>query len=152
MIKDVSFTGTTYNDIPYKFEAGTPNIGDVIGFQAAIDFIETLGHEAIESYENELTEHATLQLSQIDGLKLIGTAKNKASVVSFLIDGVHPYDLGQLLDSRGIAVRTGHHCTQPLMEFFNIEGTVRASFAVYNTTEEINYFSDSLRQIVAKFR
>ncbi|MEM6830849.1 MAG: cysteine desulfurase [Bacteroidota bacterium] len=152
MIKDVSFTGTTYNDIPYKFEAGTPNIGDVIAFQAAIDFIKTLGHEAIESYENELTEHATLQLSQIDGLKLIGTAKNKASVVSFLIDGVHPYDLGQLLDSRGIAVRTGHHCTQPLMEFFNIEGTVRASFAVYNTTEEINYFSDSLRQIVAKFR
>ncbi len=152
MIKDVSFSGTTYNDVPYKFEAGTPNIGDVIAFKAAIQFIEELGHDQIESHENELTEHATNRLSGIDGLKLIGTAERKASVVSFLVDDIHPYDLGQLLDARGIAVRTGHHCTQPLMDFFKIEGTVRSSFSVYNTIEEIDYFAESLQQIVAKFR
>jgi len=152
MIKEVSFTGTSYNDIPYKFEAGTPNIGDVIAFERAIDFIEEIGHEAIQEHEHELLEYATEKLKEIDGLKIFGTSDQKASVISFLVDGVHPYDLGQLLDVKGIAVRTGHHCTQPLMDYFDIEGTVRASFSVYNTKEEITFFCDALQQIVDRFR
>ena len=152
MIKDVSFTETTYNDIPYKFEAGTPNIGDVIAFKDAMDFIEELGHEAIQAHENELLSYATEKLNKVDGFRAIGTAANKASVISFLIDGVHPYDLGQLLDVKGIAVRTGHHCTQPLMEHLGIDGTVRASFSVYNTKEEIDLFCDALEQIISRFR
>ncbi|MEQ9467076.1 MAG: cysteine desulfurase [Ekhidna sp.] len=151
MIKDVSFSGTTFNDIPYKFEAGTPNIGGVIAFKSAMDFIDEIGHEAIQAYEHELLEYATDRLNQIPGFTPIGTAENKASVISFLIDNVHPYDLGQLLDVKGIAVRTGHHCTQPLMDFFEIDGTVRASFAVYNTKEEIDVFCESLQKIVERF-
>lgn len=151
MIKDVSFSGTTYNDIPYKFEAGTPNIGEVIAFKFAMDFIDDIGHENIQAYENELLEYATDKLSNISGFTPIGTAENKASVISFLINNVHPYDLGQLLDARGIAVRTGHHCTQPLMDFMEIDGTVRASFAVYNTKEEIDIFCEALQNIVEKF-
>lgn len=152
MIKDVSFSGTSYNDIPYKFEAGTPNIGDVIAFKEAMNFIDELGHEAIQSYENELLDYATEKLNAIEGFRPIGTAKEKASVISFLVDGVHPYDLGQLLDAKGIAVRTGHHCTQPLMDHLGIEGTVRASFSVYNTKEEIDIFCEALQQIVSRFR
>ncbi|NQZ76481.1 MAG: cysteine desulfurase [Ekhidna sp.] len=151
MIKDVSFVGTTYNDIPYKFEAGTPNIGEVIAFKYAMDFIDNLGHEAIAAHEHELLTYATEKLNQIPGFIPVGTAENKASVISFLLDNVHPYDLGQLLDARGIAVRTGHHCTQPLMDFLEIDGTVRASFAVYNTKEEIDTFCDALASIVKKF-
>lgn len=151
MIKDVSFNGTTFNDIPYKFEAGTPNIGEVIAFKYAMDFIDEIGHESIQAYEHELLEHATERLNQIPGFNPIGTAENKASVISFLINNVHPYDLGQLLDVKGIAVRTGHHCTQPLMDFFKIDGTVRASFAVYNTKEEIDVFCESLQKIVERF-
>lgn len=152
MIKDVSFIGTTFNDIPYKFEAGTPNIGDVIAFREAMDFIDEIGHETIEAYEHELLEYATQKLHQIPGFIPIGTSDKKASVISFLIDGVHPYDLGQLLDVKGIAVRTGHHCTQPLMEHLGIDGTVRASFSVYNTKEEIDIFCEGLQQIVSRFR
>ncbi|GAB4242058.1 MAG: cysteine desulfurase [Ekhidna sp.] len=152
MIKDVSFEATTYNDIPYKFEAGTPNIGDVIAYKAAIDFIDELGHEAIAAYEHELLTYATEKLNTIDGFQPIGTAENKTSVISFLVEGVHPYDLGQLLDARGIAVRTGHHCTQPLMDHLGIDGTVRASFSVYNTKEEIDIFCEALQSIVNRFR
>lgn len=152
MIKDVSFSGTTFNDIPYKFEAGTPNIGEVVAFKFAIDFIENLGKENIARHENELLVQATGLLSSIDGFIPVGTATHKTSVVSFLIDGMHPFDLGQLLDARGIAVRTGHHCTQPLMERFNIEGTVRASFSVYNTAQEVDVFAEALTSIVNKFR
>ncbi|WP_420581887.1 SufS family cysteine desulfurase [Reichenbachiella sp.] len=152
MIKDVSFSGTTFNDIPYKFEAGTPNIGEVIAFKAAIDFVEDLGQENIASYEDELMAYANDLLNEVDGFTPVGTADKKASVISFLIDGVHPFDLGQLLDARGIAVRTGHHCAQPLMEFFNIEGTVRASFSVYNTKEEIKYFVESLKAVIKMFK
>ena len=151
MIKDVSFDGTTYNDIPYKFEAGTPNIGDVIAFNYAMDFIDDLGHENIQAYEHELLRYANEKLQRIPGFRPIGTAEQKASVISFLIDNVHQYDLGQLLDARGIAVRTGHHCTQPLMDHLGIDGTVRASFAVYNTKEEIDVFCEALESIVKKF-
>ncbi len=152
MIRDVAFSGTTYNDIPYKFEAGTPNIGDVIALEAAMDFIEDLGYDNIHSHESELLSQASERLSQLDGFRAIGTSEEKASLLSFVIEGIHPYDLGQLLDARGIAVRTGHHCTQPLMDFFEIEGTVRASFSIYNTQEEIDYFCESLQEIVTKFR
>jgi len=151
MIKDVSFSGTTFNDLPYKFEAGTPNIGDVIALKEAIHFIEELGHEAIQSHENDLLQDATGKLNELDAFRPIGTAKHKASVISFLLDGIHPYDLGQLLDVKGIAVRTGHHCTQPIMDFLQIEGTVRASFAVYNTHEEIDVFCEAIQQIIKKF-
>lgn len=152
MIKDVSFSGTTFNDIPYKFEAGTPNIGEVIAFKAAIDFVEDLGQENIAQYEDELMAYANDLLKDVEGFTPVGTADKKASVISFLINGVHPFDLGQLLDARGIAVRTGHHCAQPLMEFFNIEGTVRASFSVYNTKEEIKYFVESLKAVIKMFK
>ncbi len=151
MIKEVHFSGTSYNDIPYKFEAGTPNIADVVGFGAAIEFVEKLGQEAIADHEHELLERAMDGLSGIEGFRAVGTAANKASVISFTIDGIHPYDLGMWLDAKGIAVRTGHHCTQPLMERMGIEGTVRASFAVYNTVKEVDYFVSSLKEIVKKF-
>ncbi len=151
MINNVSFEKTTYNDIPYKFEAGTPSIGDIIAFDHAIQFIEEIGHEAIQDHENMLLEYATEKLKDIPGFTPIGTADNKASVISFIVQGVHQYDLGQFLDAKGIAVRTGHHCTQPLMDYLGIDGTVRASFAIYNTKEEIDIFHDALIQIVKKF-
>ena len=152
MIKDVSFEETTYNDIPYKFEAGTPNIGDVNAFKAAMDFVADLGYEEIQAHENELLTYATEKASVLDGLTIVGRSKNKASVLSFVVEGIHPYDIGQLLDSKGIAVRTGHHCTQPLMDFFGIEGTIRASFSIYNTLEEVDHFISSLGAIIKKFR
>ena len=151
MIKEVHFSGTTFNDIPYKFEAGTPNIGEVVAFKAALDFVDELGKENIAEHENDLLSYANELLKEVDGFTPIGTAENKTSVISFLIDGIHSFDLGQLLDAKGIAVRTGHHCTQPLMDFYEIEGTVRASFAVYNTREEVKYFVDALRSIVKLF-
>lgn len=152
MIKEVHFSGTTYNDIPYKFEAGTPNIGEVIAFKAALDFVDQIGKENIAAYEDELLQYATELLYEVDGFTAVGTAEHKASVISFLVEGVHPFDLGQLLDAKGIAVRTGHHCTQPLMDFYEIEGTVRASFSIYNTKKEIKYFVDSLKEIIKMFR
>jgi len=138
MIKEVSFEKTIYNDLPYKFEAGTPNIADVISLKAALDFINHTGKGNIRQHENELLQYATESLEQVPGLKIIGKAKQKVSVVSFIIDKIHPQDLGILLDNQGIAVRTGHHCTQPLMNRFGIPGTTRASFAVYNTKDEVD--------------
>ena len=138
MIKTVTFEKTTYNELPHKFEAGTPNIEGGIALGAAVDYINSIGIENITTYEKELLEYATEKLSAIEGLKIIGTAEEKASVISFIIDGVHHYDIGVILDQLGIAVRTGHHCTQPLMERFNIQGTIRASFALYNTKEEVD--------------
>ncbi|MFT4740594.1 MAG: cysteine desulfurase/selenocysteine lyase [Marivirga sp.] len=151
MIKDVSFEKTTYNDIPYKFEAGTPNIADIIALKVAIDYINTLGKDAIMLYEQALTAHAHRVMADIPGIRFYGTAEGKASVVSFTLDTVHPYDVGMMLDAKGIAVRTGHHCTQPLMDHFGIEGTIRASFSVYNTIEEIDQLAAGLKSIVAKF-
>lgn len=138
MIKEVTFEKTTYAELPYKFEAGTPNIADVIAVKTAIEYLEELGKENVAAYENELLAYATEQLSKIEGLKIIGQAKDKVSVVSFILEGIHPQDVGVILDQQGIAVRTGHHCTQPLMKRFGIPGTSRASFAVYNTKEEID--------------
>ncbi|HEY2722193.1 MAG TPA: cysteine desulfurase [Chitinophagaceae bacterium] len=138
MIKDVTFEKTTYNDLPYKYEAGTPNIADIIAFKAAIDFINETGKSNIRKHEDELLRYGTKRLKEISGLRIIGEAKEKVSVISFLVDGFHPQDIGILLDNRGIAVRTGHHCAQPLMDCYRIPGTVRASFAVYNTREEID--------------
>ena len=148
MIKNVTFTKTTYNDLPYKFEAGTPNIADVIALKEAILFINEIGKESIAAHENELLNYATKELAKLPSIKLIGTSNHKVSVQSFVVEGIHPFDVGQMLDARGIAVRTGHHCTQPLMESFGIEGTVRASFAIYNTTEEIDQLIDSLKRII----
>jgi cysteine desulfurase/selenocysteine lyase len=148
MIKEVSFAKTTYNDLPYKFEAGTPNIADVVAWKAAIDFIQDLGKENIAAHEHALLQYATEVIGAIEGVQLIGTAPEKVSVLSFLVKNIHPFDIGQMLDARGIAVRTGHHCTQPLMDHFGIEGTVRASFAVYNTKEEIDSLAESLKRII----
>ena len=138
MIKTVTFEKTTYNDLPHKFEAGTPNIADGIAFNEAISFIQSVGYDFIHKHENELLNYGTQQLKSIEGLRVIGEAKEKAGVISFLVGDIHPYDMGTILDQLGIAVRTGHHCTEPLMNRFNIPGTVRASFAVYNTREEID--------------
>lgn len=146
MIKEVDFGGTTYNEIPFKFEAGTPNIGDVIAFQKALEFVNRIGREKIHAHEQELLSYATEKLSTIKGFIPVGTARDKVSVLSFLINGMHPFDVGMMLDAGGIAVRTGHHCAQPLMKRFGIEGTVRASFAVYNTKNEI----DTLYQWVSR--
>lgn len=148
MIKNVSFGKTTYNDLPYKFEAGTPNIADVIALREAFLFINELGKENIDSHEQSLLRYAKTKLEAISRVKLIGVAPNKVAVQSFIIEGIHHFDIGQMLDARGIAVRTGHHCTQPLMESFGIEGTVRASFAVYNTLHEVDELAESITRIV----
>ena len=148
MIKSVSYNKTEFNVLPYKFEAGTPDISGAIGLGAAVDFIEDLGHENIHKAEMELLDHANKLFSDIGGIRIIGTAKNKASVISFVMDGIHPYDTGSILDNLGIAVRTGFHCTQPLIEErFNLPGTVRASFAVYNTLEEIDELAKGLEKV-----
>jgi len=138
MIATVTFTKTTYADLPHKFEAGTPNIAGCIAFGAALDYVNSLGLEAIAAYEHELLEYATTQLKKIDGLRIYGEADNKTAVISFLVGDIHPYDMGSILDQLGIAVRTGHHCAQPIMDFFQIPGTLRASFSFYNTFEEID--------------
>lgn len=148
MIKDVTFEKTTYNDLPYKFEAGTPNIGDVIAYKEAFDFITDLGKENIAAHEHELLVYATAQIGSLKGVRLVGTAGEKVSVLSFVVEGIHHFDIGQMLDARGVAVRTGHHCTQPLMTQYCIEGTVRASFAVYNTRSEIDQLVEGLDRIM----
>lgn len=140
MISHVTLTKSDYADLPFKFEAGTPNIADTIALGEAIAFMEEVGVENIAAHEHMLHQYAMTHLTQIEGIKFYGTAKEKAGVISFLIDGIHPYDLGVILDQLGVAVRTGHHCTEPLMQRFEIPGTVRASFAVYNTKEEIDVF------------
>jgi cysteine desulfurase/selenocysteine lyase len=148
MIKEVTFEKTTYNDLPYKYEAGTPNIADVIAFKAALSFISETGQENMRKHEDELLHYATTQLQKVPGLRIIGKAKNKISVVSFVVEKLHHQDIGILLDNRGIAVRTGHHCAQPLMNRFGITGTVRASFAVYNTKEEIDELITGLQKAI----
>lgn len=152
MIREVTFEKTIYNDIPYKFEAGTPNIADVVAAKAAVEFIESIGKEALAAYENSLLNYATEVLSGIEGLQIVGQAKEKVSVVSFIMEGIHHQDLAVILDQQGIAVRTGHHCTQPLMQRFNISGTTRASFAVYNTIEEIDILKTGVERAVKMLR
>ena len=146
MIKEVRFEYTTYNELPFKFEAGTPNIADVIALKAGIDFIKSIGKLAIRKHEEQLLEYAAAKLKDIAGLRIIGDVKNKVSVISFVIDGVHPQDLAILLDNQGIAVRTGHHCTQPLMHRLGIVGTTRASFAAYNTLDEVDLLIQALNK------
>lgn len=148
MIKEVSFDKTTYNELPYKYEAGTPNIADVIAFKYALDFINATGKAAIAQYEHQLLEYGTGQLANIPGLHIIGRARHKASVISFVLDKVHPQDIGILLDNQGIAVRTGHHCAQPLMDRYKIPGTIRASFAMYNTFHEIDALVAGLNKAI----
>lgn len=146
MIAEVTFEKTTYADLPNKFEAGTPNIEGGIVLGTAIDYMNSVGFEAIATYENELLTYGTKKLQEIEGLTIYGTSENKASVISFNINGIHPYDIGAIIDKLGIAVRTGHHCAQPIMNYFNIPGTIRASFAFYNTKEEIDIFVEALKK------
>ena len=148
MIKTVTFARTTYNELPYKFEAGTPSVGDVIGLQTAIEYINSIGLEVIAGREQALLEYATQQLLQIDGLQIVGTAPHKSSIISFNINNLHPFDIGTLIDQMGIAVRTGHHCSMPIMEHFGIPGTLRASFAFYNTEEEIDRLVAAVKKAV----
>ena len=148
MIKEVTFEKTTYNCLPHKFEAGTPNIVGGIGLASAIDYIEKIGFETILKQEEILLNYGTQELLKIDGLRIIGTADKKTSVISFVIEGIHPFDIGTIIDQLGIAVRTGHHCTQPLMNFFEIPGTIRASFAFYNTKEEIDILVKGLKRAI----
>jgi cysteine desulfurase / selenocysteine lyase len=146
MIAEVTFKKTIYADLPYKFEAGTPNICGGIAFGVAIDYLNTIGFDEIAAYENELLNYATKKLLEIEGLKIYGTSPNKTSVISFNIEGIHPYDIGSIVDKLGIAVRTGHHCAQPIMDFYNIPGTVRASFSFYNSKEEIDALVEAVRK------
>jgi cysteine desulfurase / selenocysteine lyase len=148
MIKEVTFEKTWYNDLPYKYEAGTPNIADTIAFKSALDFINNTGKEKIRKHEDELLSYASKQLEKVPGLKIIGKAKEKIGVISFVVEHIHPQDIGILLDNRGIAVRTGHHCAQPLMKRFGISGTTRASLAVYNTKEEIDELIYGLQKAI----
>lgn len=146
MIATVSFEKTTYADLPHKFEAGTPNICGGIAFGAALDYINAIGFEPIARYEAELLNYATLKLQEIEGMQFYGTSREKTAVISFNIEGLHPYDIGTLVDKMGIAVRTGHHCAQPIMDYYKIPGTVRASFSFYNTKEEIDRFIEALKK------
>lgn len=148
MIAEVSFEKTTYADLPHKFEAGTPNVCGGIAFGAALDYMNAIGFDAIASYENELLDYATKALLNIDGLKIYGTAQPKTSVISFNVGNIHPYDIGTLLDKMGIAVRTGHHCAQPIMDYYQIPGTIRASFMFYNTKAEIDSFISALKKAI----
>ena len=146
MIKEVSFEKTTYASLPYKFEAGTPNIAAVIAFKSAIDFITELGVENISKYEDELLQYATSEILKIEGVKIYGTSKNKSGIISFNIEGIHPYDIGTIVDKMGIAIRTGHHCTQPIMKRYNIPGTVRISLAAYNTKAEVDICINAIKK------
>ncbi len=150
-IKSVTFENTIYNDLPYKFEAGTPHIAGVIGLGAAIDYVNGIGLTRAAAYEHELLEYGTEQLQGIEGLQLIGTARHKAGVLSFVLDGIHPHDIGTVLDTQGIAIRTGHHCTQPLMQRFQIPATARASFAFYNTKSEIDALVEGIHKTFEVF-
>ena len=151
MIRTVTFEKTTFDDLPRKFEAGTPNIAGGIGLGAAIDYLNQFDRNDLAAHENVLLDYATEKLSQVEGLRIIGTAKEKASVVSFVIDGIHPYDIGTIIDTDGIAIRTGHHCTQPLMARFNVPATARASFAFYNTKEEIDKLILGIQKVKKMF-
>jgi len=151
MIDKVSFEKTTFNDLPFKFEAGTPNVGGILGLESALKYIEEVGISAAEAYEKELLDYATTRLSEFPKLRIIGTAKRKASVISFVIDGIHHYDAGTILDKLGIATRTGHHCAQPVMQRFGVEGTIRISLSIYNTKEEIDVFVMALKRVIQMF-
>lgn len=148
MIDQVSFDKTVFNKLPYKFEAGTPNVADVLGMETALRYLDTLGIKNIQQHEDGLLEHATSSLLKIPGIKIIGQAKQKTAAISFIVEGIHPYDLGTLLDQMGIAVRTGNHCAQPLVESLGINGTIRVSFGLYNTLSEVDYFIDSLKRAI----
>ncbi len=152
MIDDVSFEKTTFSKLPYKYEAGTPNVAGALGMEAALRYVNETGWEDILKHEDALLRYATEKLENIAGMRIIGQAKDKAAVISFLIHGIHPFDLGTLLDQMGIAVRTGHHCAQPLMDFYCIPGTVRASFGLYNTKEEIDIFAEAIEKAVSMLR
>ena len=148
MIKTVTFERTTYNELPFKFEAGTPAVGDAIGLKTAIDYVQSIGIENIARREHELLSYATEELLKIDGVKIIGTSQNKSAIISFIINGIHHFDAGTLIDQMGVAVRTGHHCTQPVVDHFGIPGTIRASFAFYNTEAEIDQMVKAVKQAV----
>ena len=148
MIKSVSFEKTTYNDLPHRFEAGTPNINGVIGMGRALEYVQSLGYDNIAAHEQTLLRYATTALASIKSLRLIGTAREKAAVISFVLEGIHPHDVGTILDRQGIAVRTGHHCTQPVMAHFDIPATSRASFAFYNTTAEIDALVEGIHGVI----
>ena len=152
MILSVSFEKTTYNALPYKFEAGTPDIAGVVGLAAALEYVSNIGLDAIGAYEHEVQQYASKRLLELDGIRLIGTAREKASVISFVLEGVHPHDIGTILDQEGIAIRTGHHCAQPLMMRFNVPATGRASFGLYNTREEADALVAGLRKVIEVFR
>jgi cysteine desulfurase/selenocysteine lyase len=147
MIRSVTFEKTTYADLPHKFEAGTPNIGGGIGLGAAIDYLKQLDMGAVSAYEHDLLTYATEQVGEIPGITIIGTAREKAGVLSFVMEGIHPHDIGTILDSEGIAIRTGHHCAQPVMAFFGVPATARASFAFYNTKEEVDALAKGLYHV-----
>ena len=151
MIGQVSFEGTTFNELPFKFEAGTPNYIDIIAFSEAIKYVQNIGLDKIKEYEDKLLKYCTAEFEKIEGLKIYGTAKNKSGAISFLVEGIHHYDMGMMLDKMGIAVRTGHHCAQPLMHALGIEGTVRASFAFYNTKEEIDVLVAGIKKVISMF-
>jgi cysteine desulfurase/selenocysteine lyase len=146
MIIEVSFDGTVFNELPYKFEAGTPNISGVIGLGAAVDYLQSVGLQQIARHESWLLDYMTQELGKIDGIRLIGTAENKASVQSFLLDDIHAHDLGTILDHQGVAIRTGHHCAMPVMNFFKIPGTARASLALYNKTADVDQLIVALKK------
>ncbi len=151
MIKVVTFEKTTYNDLPFKFEAGTPNVGDVLALETALNYLSELGIENISKYEDDLLQYATNELSKIDGIRFYGTAKHKSAVLSFLIGDIHPFDAGTIIDHFGVAVRTGHHCAQPLMDIYKIQGTIRASFAFYNTKAEIDVLISAVKKVKEMF-
>ena len=151
MIASVTFEKTTYNKIPHKFEAGTPDIAGVIGLGAAIDYVQAIGIATIGAYEEELLAYATREVSKIAGVRILGSAKEKASVLSFTLEGVHPHDIGTILDQQGIAIRAGHHCAQPVMDRFKVPATARASFAFYNTKKEVDALVNGIRAVMEVF-
>jgi cysteine desulfurase/selenocysteine lyase len=152
MIRSVTFDKTTYNKLPYKFEAGTPNIAGGIAFGAALDYVRGIGLERIEAHERDLLGHATDRLGAIDGLRIVGTAREKAGVLSFVLDGVHPHDVGTVLDRHGVAIRTGHHCAQPVMDRYGLPATARASFGLYNTRDEVDALVAAIHEAIRMFR
>ena len=152
MVNTVSFEKTTFNVLPYKFEAGTPNVGAALGLETAIQFLQSLDRKAVEEHESQLLQSAIEQLSEIEGIRFIGEAKQRSGLVSFIIDSIHPYDLGTIIDKMGVAVRTGHHCAEPVMKRFGIPGTVRASFALYNTLEEVKIFVNAVKKAAMMLR
>ena len=151
MILSVSFEGTTYNTLPYKFEAGTPNIAGAIGLGAAVEYVQKIGLGAIAAHEYGLLEYAASELREIDGLRIIGESDQRAGLISFVLDAVHPHDIGTMLDAEGVAVRAGHHCAQPVMDRYGIPATARASFAMYNTFREVDILAEAIRKTIKMF-